>query len=109
MKILSTLHNRFSMIETSKTDAEISERQLERFRKTLQPLMPQQLSGGEAKKGEYSLYPYHSMETNKIFYGYSSLAQWILSHDKVIIDGYSGVLWDDVYTCLEEAFQNVGA
>jgi len=41
--------------------------------------------------------------------GYLSLAQWILTHDEVIIDGYSGVLWDDVYFCLNTAFENIGA
>lgn len=97
------------MIETSKTGSGISEkRKLTKFRKTLQPLMPQQISI-EQNTSEYSVYPFHSLGANKIAHGYSSLAQWILKHDKVVIDGYSGVLWNDVYTCLDEIFQNSNA
>jgi mannose-6-phosphate isomerase class I len=97
------------MIETSKTGSGISERKLTRFRKTLQPLMPQKLSPEQFKPDKYSVYPFHSLGNDKIFHGYFSLAQWILKHNKVIIDGYSGVLWDNVHSCLDEAFQNIRA
>jgi mannose-6-phosphate isomerase class I len=97
------------MIEISKSVTETSERKATRFRKSLQPLMPQQLSAEEMKADSYSVYPCHSLGKEKIFTGYFSLAQWILTQPKVIIDGYSGVLWNDVYACLDEAFKGLGA
>jgi mannose-6-phosphate isomerase class I len=79
------------------------------FRRTLQPLMPHQISTKKTDANRYSVYPSHSLGDKKIYHGYFSLAEWILKHDKIVIDGYSGVLWNDVYSCLEEAFQNIGA
>jgi mannose-6-phosphate isomerase class I len=79
-----------------------------KFRQSLQPLMPRQLVPEMVKTEGYSIYPYHSLGKQKIFQGYLSLAKWILSHEEVIIDGYSGVLWNDVYVCLNAAFENVG-
>jgi mannose-6-phosphate isomerase class I len=94
------------MIETSKRVSETSERKATRFRKSLQPLLPQQLSPENSRTDGYSIYPHYSLGKQKIFQGYHSLAQWILKQNKVVIDGYSGVLWNDVYTCLDEIFQN---
>lgn len=97
------------MIEISKRGTETSERKATRFRKSLQPLMPQQVSANEPKTDGYGMYPYHSLGKEKIFPGYQLLAQWMLTQNKVMVDGYSGVLWEDVHARLEEAFQNMGA
>lgn len=52
----------------------------------------------------YDLFPFHSLGAGKIFNGYTTLADWILEHKTVVIDGYVGVYWDRVKSELEAAF-----
>lgn len=66
--------------------------------------MPHHLSGKPAGAEGYDIYPVHSLGQGKIMNGYTSLASWIAAHPAVVIDGFSGVLWDVVQTSLEEAF-----
>ena len=69
------------MIETSKTLPGIGDRKAKRFRKSLQPLMPQQRPVEPAKVDQYQIYPYQSLGSNRIQNGYLSLAKWILQQD----------------------------
>ncbi|WP_223712821.1 class I mannose-6-phosphate isomerase [Niabella beijingensis] len=78
------------------------------FRESLQPLMPRQNNSNEPLAENYSIYPFHSLGTGQIFEGYTTLAEWILTNRRVIIDGYSGVLWEQVHTSLNEAFLKAG-
>lgn len=96
------------MIEISKRVSEASERKAPRFRKSQQPLMPQHIDTDASIPDGYSIYPFHSLGKENIFQGYFSLAEWIVTQSTVIIDGYSGVLWGDVYTCLDDAFKSLG-
>lgn len=79
------------------------------FRKSGQALMPQQVTDNEAHTDAYSIYPFYAMGGQQIRSGYASLAAWILKEKQVVIDGYSGVLWEEVRACLEEAFRDAGA
>ena len=86
----------------------VSEQRQTRFRKSLQAVMPYQTADKTNKAGGYDIYPSHSLGNGKIFNGYHSLAKWITNYSFVIIDGFSGVLWDDVQECLSAAFQQTG-
>ncbi|SDC98994.1 class I mannose-6-phosphate isomerase [Niabella drilacis] len=81
--------------------------QMQRFRKSGQPLMPQQQAGTE--RAGYTMYPFHALGSGRICKGYEGLAQWILREKRVIIDGYSGVLWEDVYNSLNKVLLEIGA
>ncbi len=70
--------------------------------------MPSHLPRKTANEDGYNIYPVHSLGSGKIKSGYASLAAWIASQPAVIIDGFSGVLWDEVQRCLEEAFEKEG-
>ena len=76
------------------------------LRKTAQYLMPPILPEmPEAIEG-YNIYPVAGLGSNKIFSGYCSLTQWIISQKNVVIDGYVGVFWDkvqqEITACLAE-------
>jgi len=92
------------MVGISKGKGEVSEQRQARFRKSLQGVMPYQLTGKASKKDGYDIYPTHSLGEGRIFNGYSTLAKWMADYNCIIVDGFSGVLWNDVQACLEEAF-----
>jgi mannose-6-phosphate isomerase class I len=90
---------------------EISNREVgltERVRKSSQAIMPYRISNDPKNKDGYEIYPYHSLKRNSIFNGYDSLADWISNFSSVVIDGFSGVLWEDVQSCIEEALAKKG-
>ena len=76
------------------------------LRKSSQSLMPVKLDYSFAAQGKYNIYPAQALGNNKIFNGYSSLAQWIIQQKTVIIDGFAGVFWDKVQSKLQEYFVN---
>lgn len=76
-----------------------------KFRTSTQPLLPQHFS---LKEEGYQIYPFHSLDGQKIFSGYSSLASWIVKQGEVTIDGYGGVLWKTVKQSLQEEFDKEG-
>ena len=96
------------MFGISNRNGEISEQRQTRFRKSLQAVMPYQLADKTNKTGGYNIYPSHSLESGKIHNGYTSLAKWMADYPCIIVDGFSGVLWDDVQTCLQKAFDKLG-
>ena len=74
------------------------------FRKSSQYLLPEVKP--ETGKGRYDIYPTFKLGADQIHEGFKSLAE-ILSHEKtVIIDGYSGVFFDDFRYKLEDYFRN---
>jgi mannose-6-phosphate isomerase class I len=79
-----------------------------RFRKSTQAVMPYHLSGKRSTGQGYDIYPVHPLGSGKIKNGYTSLAAWIAGYPAVIIDGFSGVLWEEVQSCLEETFAKEG-
>ena len=95
------------MFEISNHDEEISERQYSRFRKSGQEIMPYRVAGNTNPTG-YDIYPYHSLGNGKVFNGYESLARWMSDFPCIIIDGFSGVLWEAVQSSLADAFSKDG-
>jgi mannose-6-phosphate isomerase class I len=61
-----------------------------------------------ARPGIYDIYPAHEIGENKVFAGYNSLAYKFLSQQTVIIDGYTGVFYEDVRQQLDAEFQKLG-
>ncbi|MCU7548804.1 ROK family protein [Chitinophagaceae bacterium LB-8] len=62
------------------------------LRKTSQPLLPvQKTSNGQT---EYDIFPAFELSNQKIERGFTSLAKSMGFQKTVIIDGYSGVLWN---------------
>ncbi|MDO7742653.1 MAG: hypothetical protein MUP99_02735, partial [Pedobacter sp.] len=77
-----------------------------RLRKTSQYLMPPQLIKSSSKDDGYDIYPVCALGEHKIFNGYGSLIDWIISQRNVVIDGYVGVFWEkiqqEIKSCLHE-------
>src|SRR4051812_7196166 len=96
------------MLEIVNGAAGVSDVKNARYRKSLQPLMPYQITDKKEEQQGYDIYPFHALDSNKIHNGYLSLAKWMAAYPCVIVDGYSGVLWQDVQTCLREAFLQAG-
>jgi mannose-6-phosphate isomerase class I len=80
---------------------------LTQLRKTTQYLMPDKLD--DFNDGEvYNIYPVTKLDDGKIFNGYASLAKWIITQKTVVIDGYSGVLWDITKEALKAELEWAG-
>lgn len=77
-----------------------------RLRKTAQHLAP--LKYRPTPKGEYNIYPGFPIGNQKISTGYEALADRIIDKEVVILDGYSGVLWEDIRKHLDKIFLSRG-
>jgi predicted NBD/HSP70 family sugar kinase/mannose-6-phosphate isomerase class I len=75
------------------------------WRKSSQKLMPSFIEKRVEKAGEYNIYPYHSLDSGKIFSGYKSLAEWMILHKSVLIDGYVGNDWATIRENLNNVFK----
>jgi hypothetical protein len=76
------------------------------WRKTTQKLMPSKLP--DVPVGRYNLYPAFPIGEHKIFTGYQILAEWIATHEQIILDGYVGVYWDDLRSRLDDELKALG-
>lgn len=74
------------------------------WRKSSQPLMPSSINTDAEKSREYELFPFHNLESGKIFSGYKSLAKWMTSHKAILIDGYGGNDWNAIRDNLNSFF-----
>lgn len=63
------------------------------WRKSSQKLLP--LLKDSHESGKYDIYPSFNIPDNQIFFGYDSLAREISRYRSVLIDGYSGVFFND--------------
>ncbi|WP_243770883.1 MULTISPECIES: class I mannose-6-phosphate isomerase [Mucilaginibacter] len=79
---------------------------IETMRNTKQFLLPDLKKA--AKRQEYDIYPTFDID-GPIYTGYKTLANWIVTcnHD-IVIDGYSGVYWDVLISCLNDEFAALG-
>jgi mannose-6-phosphate isomerase class I len=75
-------------------------------RKTDQYLLPEMKSVHSG--GKYDIYPSFKLDDNQIFLGFKSLAEVILKHKIVIIDGYTGVFFDQFRQNLEDCLRSLG-
>jgi mannose-6-phosphate isomerase class I len=80
----------------------------QQLRKTSQYLMPAQINKALNTDGGYNVYPATSLGAGKIFNGFNSLAQYIITNQTVVIDGYAGIFWDRVQNGLQDCFTNAG-
>lgn len=78
----------------------------EMIRKTEQFLAPEKSKPTQA--GKYDIFPAFPLEAGKIEKGYDVLADKIMLHKTVVIDGYVGVLWDTMVQCLDQEFAKKG-
>ncbi len=78
---------------------------LKKVRETIQFELP-------VKKSEtgntYDIYPTHNIGTDLIYVGYDTLAKELAPFDCVKIDGYVGVLFEDLRENLNQAFSKIG-
>ena len=76
------------------------------YRKTTQDLAP--LLHSEKRAGEYDIYPGLGLPGGQVASGYADLAQRLSAHSQIILDGFSGVLWEDCRRRLDAALQELG-
>lgn len=74
---------------------------IDTLRKTLQPLLPVIAA---PKDGGYSVFPSYYSKYN-IYKGFDSLAENISNEKFIVIDGYGGVLWENVKEQLNLHFE----
>ncbi|MBW8683608.1 class I mannose-6-phosphate isomerase [Chitinophaga rhizophila] len=85
--------------------ADIDKQTNANWRKSGQPLLP--ILQQPAHEG-YNIYPAHALGSNKIFKGYDSLAAWIATQQVVLIDGYTGIFWDNIQSSLDTILAEKG-
>ena len=71
------------------------------WRKTSQDLAP--LTWQPPPPGAYDPYPAFPLGPSKVGVGYDAVAEWLARQERVVIDGYGGVLWDDLRERLDAA------
>ena len=72
-------------------------------RKTSQHLLPLRHPG--ATPGSYDIYPAHPLPEGEIFTGFATLADELMKHPVVLIDGYIGVFFEDIKEQLIRLFE----
>ena len=68
------------------------------WRKTSQFLAPEKTE--KTAQGYYDIYPTFPTGTGTIREGVEALADWIVHHKQVVIDGYAGVFWEQLVESL---------
>lgn len=74
-------------------------------RKTLQYPLPLQHHG--ARPGHYDIYPAHPLPEGEIYTGFASLALALLPHRVVLLDGYTGVYFNQIKEELQQCFEQL--
>jgi mannose-6-phosphate isomerase class I len=75
------------------------------YRKTEQALLPALLPSAPK---HYRLYPHMELTSGVIELGYEALAETLSKYNTIILEGYSGVLWEDVRQRLESSLNQLG-
>jgi mannose-6-phosphate isomerase class I len=84
----------------------VEQREVPVFRKTSQDLLP--LNHSATPQGVYDMYPVHPMGPGKIEVGFRALAEKLRCKRHVILEGHSGVLWQQFCQELGKAFDSEG-
>ncbi len=79
---------------------------MQNWRKTAQYLMPAKKEPAET--GAYDIYPALKIESGKILSGFESLAQAVANEKVLVIEGYTGVFFDDFSKKLNAEFTRLG-
>ena len=77
-------------------------------RKTDQYILPPTQVSSLHQDGQYDIYPRHHMGSGKVFEGYEGLADFIIKHKTVCLDGFSGVAWEIVAHKICDAIKSKG-
>jgi predicted NBD/HSP70 family sugar kinase/mannose-6-phosphate isomerase class I len=77
-----------------------------KFRETLQPVLP--VEKPVLSPQGYDIYPTFKLASGVIHTGFESLADWIATQDKIVIDGYGGVFWEQFVDNLNQQFIRKG-
>lgn len=80
----------------------------DKWRKSKQPLLPVKDNQPDLAPGDYNVYPSFSLGPGKIFTGYDSLADWLMTKKTVMIDGLMGNDWNAIQKFLSEVFMDRG-
>jgi mannose-6-phosphate isomerase class I len=75
------------------------------FRKTTQWLAP---GIWPPANGHFNIYPAHPVGAGQIELGFPALAQRLAGHQRIILDGMGGMLWEDFRTRLAAALAALG-
>lgn len=67
--------------------------------------MPATIDKAYRKSDQYELYPFAELGSGKIHSGYSSLAEWIIGEELVMLDGMPGNDWTQVKQNLQTEFK----
>jgi hypothetical protein len=76
------------------------------WRKTKQYLLPD-LKPFQSER-TYDIYPSFKLEDNQISVGFESIAEVMMKHKIVVIDGYTGVFYDQLSEKLDKYFKIAG-
>src|SRR5690606_31048854 len=76
------------------------------LRNTKQEILPAEVLAADV--GGYRIYPAHALGSGKIYYGYDTLAQWVVEQKTVVIDGYVGNFWDVISARLTTELEKLG-
>lgn len=68
--------------------------------------MPRQ--GNQTSPGQYDIYPGFPVGNKKIFSSFDELAKKLAGQQRIIIDGYGGVFWNDFRDRLDSALKSIG-
>lgn len=79
--------------------------QREEIRKTQQYELPVKK---EDTPSSYDIYPTHEIDAGLIAEGYGSLAEELANHSCIMIDGYVGIVFEDIRQQLDGAFESLG-
>lgn len=81
------------------------------WRKTHQPLLPQQVKPDMANADEYQIYPFTALEAGQIYNGFDGLAKWLLDQKNdqqiIAIDGFIGTAWPLLQQQLAESLSQI--
>jgi len=78
----------------------------DKYRKTGQYLLPEKKP--QSRKGKYDIYPAFQLGEGKIQEGIESLARRLVRERMVVIDGYEGVLYDELRLALDTELKKMG-
>jgi mannose-6-phosphate isomerase class I len=80
----------------------------EKWRESTQPLLLKHVPVADNAKTVYDHIPFHALGSGRIFNGYEGLTDWIIAQKSVVIDGYGGVFYEDVYQQIQGALAERG-
>ncbi|SFL63072.1 class I mannose-6-phosphate isomerase [Halanaerobium salsuginis] len=75
-------------------------------RKTEQLLLPVEKKINS--ENNYDIFPSYELSPGKINVGFEKLAKELVKHEKIIMDGYGGVFWQEIKDNLDQIFKAKG-